>query len=114
MTLDAEEFIWRFLLHVLPGGFVRIWHFGWLANAHCRHKLALCRELLGVHQSEEHQEVSILAANPRFWHDSRRAGSVANADNDARRIQELQVKGRFLDQVIGTMRKFRVRRIILV
>ena len=35
MTLDADEFIRRFLLHVLPDGFRRIRHFGFLANA-CR------------------------------------------------------------------------------
>jgi hypothetical protein len=35
MTLDADEFIRRFLLHVLPKGFRRIRHFGFLANA-CR------------------------------------------------------------------------------
>ena len=46
MTLTAHEFIRRFLLHVLPRGFVRIRHFGWMANR-CRRKLAaLCRLLL--------------------------------------------------------------------
>jgi len=48
MTLKASEFIRRFLLHVLPPGFVRIRHYGFLANRVCREKLALCRELLGV------------------------------------------------------------------
>jgi len=48
MTLAADEFIRRFLLHVLPKGFVRIRHFGFLANAHREKKLALCRQLLGV------------------------------------------------------------------
>jgi hypothetical protein len=48
MTLDADEFIRRFLLHVLPHGFQRIRHYGFLAH-HYRHaKLALCRKLLGV------------------------------------------------------------------
>jgi hypothetical protein len=48
MTLDAHEFIRRFLLHVLPRGFVRIRHFGWLANR-CRTRLAaLCRALLNA------------------------------------------------------------------
>ncbi len=46
MALDAEEFIRRFLLHVVPGGFVRIRHFGLLANRTRRAKLARCRELL--------------------------------------------------------------------
>jgi hypothetical protein len=48
MTLTAGEFIRRFLLHVLPDGFRRIRHFGFLANAHRRAKLALIRRLLDV------------------------------------------------------------------
>ncbi len=47
MTLDAVEFIRRFLLHALPNGFQRLRHFGFLANRVRREKLALCRELLG-------------------------------------------------------------------
>jgi Putative transposase/Transposase zinc-binding domain len=46
MTLDAVEFIRRFLLHTLPSGFVKIRHFGFLANRHRRPALALCRSLL--------------------------------------------------------------------
>ena len=46
MTLKATEFIRRFLLHVLPTGFVRIRHYGFLANRVCQEKLALCRLLL--------------------------------------------------------------------
>ena len=46
MTLKAIEFIRRFLLHVLPAGFVRIRHYGFLANRVCREKLELCRALL--------------------------------------------------------------------
>ena len=48
MTLKAIEFIRRFLLHVLPAGFVRIRHYGFLANRVCREKLALCRALLAA------------------------------------------------------------------
>jgi hypothetical protein len=51
MTLKATEFIRRFLLHVLPSGFVRIRHYGFLANRVCREKLALCRALLGVEEA---------------------------------------------------------------
>ena len=58
MTLEAEEFIRRYLLHVLPRGFVRIRHFGWLANTHREQKLALCRKLLGVEQPEQQREAS--------------------------------------------------------
>jgi len=46
LALDVQEFIRRFLLHVVPGGFVRIRHFGLLANRTRRAKLARCRELL--------------------------------------------------------------------
>ena len=48
MTLSPEEFMRRFLLHVLPGGFHRIRHYGLLANAGRREHLAKARELLGV------------------------------------------------------------------
>jgi hypothetical protein len=50
MTLDAVEFIRRFLLHVLPSGLVRIRHFGFLANRVRRQKLIQCRALLATSQ----------------------------------------------------------------
>ena len=46
MTLSADEFIGRFLLHVLPDGFQRIRYFGFLANRYRAEKLALCRQLM--------------------------------------------------------------------
>ena len=46
MTIPAVEFIRRFLLHVLPSGFVKIRHFGILANRSRREDLARCRALL--------------------------------------------------------------------
>jgi len=48
MSLEAGEFIRRFLLHVLPSGFHRIRHFGFLANGHRAGKLALCRRLVAA------------------------------------------------------------------
>ena len=57
MTLAAQEFIRRFLLHTLPDGFHRIRHFGFLANGHRAAKLALCRKLLDA-------SVSISAPEP--------------------------------------------------
>ena len=48
MTLAADEFMRRFLLHVLPGGFHRIRHFGLIANNGRKEKLALARQLLNV------------------------------------------------------------------
>jgi hypothetical protein len=46
MTLDAISFIRRFLLHILPSGFVKIRHFGFMANRNRRDAVALCRSLL--------------------------------------------------------------------
>ena len=48
MTLSPQEFMRRFLLHVLPGGFHRIRHYGLLANSNRRDNLALARQLLQV------------------------------------------------------------------
>jgi len=48
MTLAADEFMRRFLLHVLPGGFHRIRHYGLIANSGRRENLARARELLNV------------------------------------------------------------------
>ncbi len=48
MTLDAFEFIRRFLLHVLPDGFVKIRYFGFLSNRNRKACLETCRALLGV------------------------------------------------------------------
>jgi Putative transposase/Transposase zinc-binding domain len=46
MTLGADEFIRRFLLHTLPDGFHRIRHYGFLANGSRGHNLACCRRML--------------------------------------------------------------------
>jgi len=48
MTLAANEFIRRFLLHVLPEGFQRIRYYGFLANRYREQKLARCRQLLAM------------------------------------------------------------------
>jgi hypothetical protein len=48
MSLSGEEFLRRFLIHVLPSGFRRIRYFGFLANPHRAAKLTLCRRLLGT------------------------------------------------------------------
>src|SRR5262249_42904184 len=47
MPLTADEFIRRFLLHVLPSGFHRIRYYGFLGNRHRKEKLEQCRQLLG-------------------------------------------------------------------
>jgi len=59
MTVDADEFIRRFLLHVLPDRFVKIRHYGLLSNRCRRKKLDQCRELLsctGNNKAEQKAE----------------------------------------------------------
>jgi hypothetical protein len=73
MTLAATEFLRRFFLHVLPKGFVRIRHFGFLANRFRVARLTLGQQLLGSHGSmpkkvrtqEAHAESSSLWHCPR-------------------------------------------------
>ena len=48
MTLMPNEFIRRFLLHVLPKGFHRIRHYGLLASANCKANIARARELIAT------------------------------------------------------------------
>jgi hypothetical protein len=55
MTLSTHEFIRRFLLHVLPDGFHRMRHFGFLANSHRRQRIDLCRDLLGQRSTPTQQ-----------------------------------------------------------
>ena len=70
MTLAADEFIRRFLLHVLPKGFHRIRHYGLLASAGCKANIARARELIAAAEPP---------AEPATAHDT------AEADGTARR-----------------------------
>ena len=56
MTLTADEFIRRFLFHVLPQGFQRIRYYGFLGNRYREQKLARCRQLLAVPQPPVSEE----------------------------------------------------------
>jgi hypothetical protein len=53
MTVSADEFLRRFLIHVLPKGLVRIRHFGLFANRRRGNMLSRCRHLLSVHSTNE-------------------------------------------------------------
>jgi hypothetical protein len=53
MTLTVDEFIRRFLLHILPSGFHRIRYYGFLGNRHRKEKLERCRQLLGMAPPKE-------------------------------------------------------------
>lgn len=64
MTLEAAEFIRRFLLHILPDGFVKIRHYGTLSNRNRKAKLGLCKRLLGVDCRAEGRE-----EKTESWHE---------------------------------------------
>jgi hypothetical protein len=58
MTVSADEFLRRFLLHVLPNGLVRIRHFGYFANRNRNAALQRCRQLLGATAIADRPEVA--------------------------------------------------------
>ena len=59
MTLSAEEFIRRFLLHVLPCGFQRIRYYGLLGNRYRKEKLDQCRRLLGMRMPDQQRAAPV-------------------------------------------------------
>jgi Putative transposase len=74
MTLTAIEFLRRFCQHVLPRGFVRIRHFGYLASAHRTYLLALARQQLAC----QPQTASHLANSPLAIWRCPRCGATMN------------------------------------
>jgi hypothetical protein len=57
MSLDGGEFLRRFLQHVLPKGFMRVRHFGWLANASRGKRLPAIRKAIAAHDQKTNQAV---------------------------------------------------------
>jgi Putative transposase len=93
MTLDADEFIRRFLIHVLPDGFHRIRHYGLFANANRADNIALARRLLSVPDpapwsddsdradgGHEDEERNIVLAAVGVWSPSRPSNPAASRD----------------------------------
>ena len=78
MTLSVEEFLRRFLLHVLPRGFVRIRHFGFFAHRRRAALLPLCRQLLAVAVSTtpSSESESISGAESPLWRCPRCGGPM--------------------------------------
>ena len=78
MTLGATEFLRRFFLHVLPKGFVRIRHFGFLANRFRASRLALGRQLLASNRStpEEVTAHEFRSESSSLWHCPRCGASM--------------------------------------
>src|SRR5437870_5124075 len=72
MTLSADEFIRRFLLHVLPKGFHRIRHYGLLASATCKATISRAKELIAAPVAE---------MDPSTEHDNADMATGADADH---------------------------------
>jgi predicted RNA-binding Zn-ribbon protein involved in translation (DUF1610 family) len=70
MTLTATEFLRRFFLHVLPKSFVRIRHFGFLANRFRASRLGLSRQLLASNSAtkEPVRTYDVRSENASLWH----------------------------------------------
>ena len=73
LTLSATEFIRRFMMHVVPNGFVRIRYYGFLANAHRQEQLRRIRQLLKVpHPAIDHEATDDRQQDPAASDDERR------------------------------------------
>jgi hypothetical protein len=77
-TLEAVEFLRRFMLHILPKGLHKIRYFGWLANRHRQAKLALCRTLLG--QSADAVMTNARAASEGISEPDRKGARIEPGD----------------------------------
>jgi hypothetical protein len=67
MTVTAEEFLRRFLMHVLPRGFVRIRHFGFLAAPRRQKSIAICRQVLAQVPRPRRPAQDATAPSPSSW-----------------------------------------------
>ena len=78
MTVSLDEFLRRFLLHLLPKGFVRIRNFGFLANRRRATLLSLCLQLLGVSQESlaEQEDTSCTRDLSGLWRCPKCGGSM--------------------------------------
>jgi hypothetical protein len=76
MTVTAEEFLRRFLLHVLPRGFVRIRFFGFLSNRRRKTLVPLCRQLLQMTTSGTSDSLSSKASSQAVWQCPRCGGAM--------------------------------------
>lgn len=57
MTLDKKEFIRRFILHLLPKGFMRIRFYGFLCNRKKRDKIKICKNFLNVKSEDDNKKI---------------------------------------------------------
>jgi hypothetical protein len=94
LTLAADEFLRRFLLHVLPKGFVRIRYFGFLAPRCRTRQLAQCRRTLTLHPTPPLSEEAPVASMPRRTWPCPRCGAPMRV------VERLTAHQLFLEAVI--------------
>jgi len=94
LTLDADEFLQRFLLHVLPKRFVRIRYFGFLAPRCRTHDLAQCRQALAVDPSPSPNDAPVASPPRRTWSCPRCGGPM-------RVVERLTARQLFLETLIA-------------
>ena len=94
LTLDAEEFLRRFLLHVLPKRFVRIRYFGVLAPRCRTHDLAQCRQALAVAPTPAPADAPVASPPRRTWPCPRCGAPM-------RVVERLTARQLFLEAVIA-------------
>jgi len=106
MTVSAEEFIRRLLLHVLPKGFVRIRHFGLLASVNVATKLQRCRQLLGQETSSGPQPAKCWVDRVLEWtgQDPRRCPHCHGFLERRPLLKSLPEEGQQPDAVLATHR----------
>jgi hypothetical protein len=97
LTVDAEEFLRRFLLHVLPKGFVRIRYFGFLAPRGRTAELAQCRQALAVAPTPASPDGPVAASPPRTWPCPRCGAPM-------RVVERLTARQLFLEALIDGLR----------
>jgi hypothetical protein len=98
LTVDAEEFLRRFLLHVLPKGFVRIRYFGFLAPRGRTAELAQCRQALAVAPTPVSPDGPAAASPPRTWWPCPRCGAPMRV------VERLTARQLFLEALIDGLR----------
>ena len=95
LTLDADEFLRRFLLHVLPKGFVRIRYFGFLAARSRTRGLARCRQALAVAPTPP--------AEPLVTVPSRASWPCPQCGAPMRIVERLTARQLFLDTLLAAV-----------
>ena len=107
MQLDATEFMRRFLIHILPIGFVRIRHHGFLANRNRGDNLEKCRKLLGV-------TVSTIPTLETSCSDETEASETAEGLNAESSTCPNCKRGRMRFSEVHPLRRFSTRRVLIL